>query len=242
MPIGRAVINLLRYGVGPGARRKRKEAKRAAKRRRFESERWDRDDDFARRKYDSYEQYVEHQASKLARVAHRLDRNRTEELAEFRERFEMIEQLRDCRVVLCLAARLGTEVEALHGLGFFAVGQDLNPGEDNPYVLPGDFHAVVFPDGSVDAIYCNAIDHAFDIEKLLAEISRLLRAGGLFIAEIEVGFGEGHVPGDFEAMHWRDSQQVIDRMAEAGGLEVETVHDLGMTRRNHRKLIVYRKP
>ena len=47
--------------------------------------------------------------------------------------------------MLCLGARLGTEVRALHNLGYFAIGIDLNPGVDNPYVLMGDFHKLVFP-------------------------------------------------------------------------------------------------
>ena len=87
-------------------------------------------------------------------------------------------------------ARLGTEVRALHRLGHFAVGIDLEPGPDNHYVLPGDFHHIVFPDGSIDAIYTNALDHVFDLERVLGEVARLLRPGGLFIADIELGYEE----------------------------------------------------
>jgi SAM-dependent methyltransferase len=237
-----AITRFLDRLRGPEAKKRRKAAKREAKRKRFETgSSWEKGDEFARRQYKSYDDYVEHQASKLSKVAKRLERNRDEELEEFRERFELCEQLKEGRNVLCLGARLGGEVEALHRLGYFAVGLDLNPGENNPYVLPGDFHAVVFPDGSVDSIYCNAIDHSFDIEKMLGEIARLLRPRGIFIAEIETGFDEGHSPGDYEAMHWRDSSLIIERMAKAGGLDVEKIHDLGKTRRNERKLIVYRK-
>lgn len=231
------------YRLDPDAKRRRKEAKREAKRQRFEaSKEWEKGDTFATRRYGSYEEYVEHQSSKLARVAHRLDRNREQEIAEYIERFENVRQLTEVRNVLCLAARLGAEVEAFHRMGHFAVGTDLNPGENNSYVMCGDFHAIVFPDGSVDAVYCNAIDHAFDIEKLVAEIARVLRSRGIFIAEIETGFEEGHTPGDYESMHWRDSKFIIERMANAGGLAIEEVQDLGQTRRNNRKLIVYRKP
>jgi SAM-dependent methyltransferase len=237
-----AISRLLDKLRGPDAKKRRKQAKREAKRKRFEiGSDWKKGDEFAKRQYNSYDEYVEHQVSKLSRVADRLERNRVEELEEFRERFEMCEQLQEGRNVLCLGARLGGEVEALHRLGYFAVGLDLNPGENNVYVLPGDFHAVVFPNGSVDSIYCNAIDHSFDIETMLAEISRLLRPRGIFIAEIETGFDEGHSPGGYESMHWRDSSFIIERMANAGQLTVEKIHDLGQTRRNERKLIVYRK-
>ncbi|MBW1884070.1 MAG: class I SAM-dependent methyltransferase [Deltaproteobacteria bacterium] len=236
-------INLLRNWIGPNAKKRRKAAKREAKRQRFDNgSDWNKGSEIATRQYRSYDDYVRHQASKLDKVAQRLNRNRAEELEEFRERFELCDQLEEARNVLCLGARLGSEVEALHRLGYFAVGLDLNPGNDNPYVLPGDFHSIAFPDDSVDAIYSNAIDHAFDIETLIGEIVRILRPRGIFIAEIETGFEEGHAPGAFESMHWRNASFIIERMANAGPLEIEKVHDLGQTRRNQRKLIVYRNP
>ena len=236
------LINLVRNRIGPDAKRRRKAAKREAKRQRFEQgSDWEKGSEFATRQYQSYDDYVRHQASKLDKIAYRLNRNRSEELEEFRERFELCDQIKEARTVLCLGARLGAEVEALHGLGYFAVGLDLNPGADNPYVLPGDFHAIVFPNDSVDAIYSNAIDHVFDIDKMIGEVVRILRPHGIFIAEVETGFEEGHAPGEFEAMHWRNANSIIERMAKAGPLEIEKVHHLGQTRRNERKLIVYRK-
>ena len=48
------------------------------------------------------------------------------------------------RTVLCLAARIGTEVKAFLDLGCFAIGIDLNPGTDNRYVVHGDFHDLQF--------------------------------------------------------------------------------------------------
>ena len=144
--------------------------------------------------------------------------------------------------MLCLGARLGTEVRALHSLGHFAVGIDLNPGPKNPYVLPGDFHDLVFADGSVDCIYTNALDHVFELEKVIAEATRVLAPGGIFLAEFEIGFSEGHTPGSYEATHWRDSQQLIDTIRDLGKLEVEQVDELGDTRRGDRKLVVFRKP
>ncbi len=143
---------------------------------------------------------------------------------------------------MCLGARLGTEVRALHALGHFAVGIDLNPGEGNGYVLPGDFHAIVFPDGSLDAIYSNALDHVFALDRLVGEVRRLLRPGGLFVLDLMQGYEEGNVPGEFEATIWRDRDSFIERIVELGGFASEGVRDLGYTRRDHWTQVVLRKP
>lgn len=237
----RRIRNLLRYGYGPEARARKKADKRAAKRQRFESERWEHGGELSRRRYGSYEEYLQHQASKLDGIEERLRENQDAELVEFTERFRACRSLARARTVLCLGARLGTEVRALLDLGHFAVGIDLNPGPDNAWVLPGDFHHLVFPDGSVDAVYSNALDHVFDLDRVVGEVSRVLVPGGVFVAEIETGYEEGHVPGDFEAIHWRDSDALVARIADVGKLAVEEVLELGTTRRNQRRLISFRK-
>lgn len=61
------------------------------------------------------------------------------------DRLERLSLLRNGMTVLCLAARIGTEVKAFFDIGCFAVGIDLNPGENNRYVVYGDFHDIQFP-------------------------------------------------------------------------------------------------
>jgi SAM-dependent methyltransferase len=239
----RRVSNVVRYGAGTSGRERKKAAK--AKRRDsrfFESERWQHDTDQAKRSYGSYDEYVAHQASKLRGILHRLRETEDEDYAEFRRRFEGCSALDEARSVLCLGARLGTEVRALHALGHFAVGIDLNPGESNPYVLPGDFHAIVFPDGSVDAVYTNALDHVFDLDKVIGEVGRLLRPGGVLVIDLVQGYEEGFVPGDFEATIWRDRESFIGRIRDLGGFALETVRDLGHTRRDRWTQALFRKP
>ena len=241
MKLLRRMYNIIKYGVGERARERKRADKQEKKEAAFQSDRWQQGDDLARRRYESYDQYVEHQASKLDKVIDRLQENQDEVLREFLERFRACSQLRDVGSVLCLGARLGTEVQALHLLGHFAVGIDLNPGPDNPYVLPGDFHKLVFADDSVDGVYTNTLDHVFDLEKFMSEVRRVLRPGGKFLAEFEVGFEEGHIPGDFESLHWRDSAQLTNKIEGLGGFGTEQVYDLGETRRGVRKLVVFRK-
>lgn len=236
------ILNALKYGVGDGARR-RKEADRVkAREARFQSDLWEKDGDVASRQYASYEEYLEHQASKLDNVVDRLNETADEDLAEFIRRFKGCAPLADMRSVLCLAARLGTEVRAMHALGHFAVGIDLNPGENNAYVLPGDFHNVVFPDGSIDAIYTNCLDHVFDLDKMIKEIRRMLRPGGLFITDVLAGYEEGFTPGAYEATAWRKTDEFIEKIRELGAFGIEEVRDLGHHRRDHWTQAVFRKP
>jgi hypothetical protein len=79
-------------------------------------------------------------------------------------------------IILCAGARQGTEVEVLWDMGYKnAYGIDLNPGPDNKWVKDGDFLKIDAEDGSIDLIYTNAVDHAFDLEKMFAEHARVIK-------------------------------------------------------------------
>ncbi|MEE8429219.1 MAG: methyltransferase domain-containing protein [Gammaproteobacteria bacterium] len=242
MPSVKRIYNILRFGLGEQARVRKRAHKAKRRAATFDSELWKRDEQFAQRSYSSYDEYVEHQGSKLDKIIHRLRETEAEDFADFKHRFETCKQLSEARSVLCLGARIGTEVRALHSLGYFAVGIDLNPGQDNPYVLPGDFHNIVFPEGSVDAVYTNTLDHVFDLEKMTGEIRRLLRPNGIFIADVIHGFEEGFIPGDYEATHWSDSETFLAKVAESGGFALENVRELGHMRRDQWRQAVVRKP
>lgn len=241
MPGLTRIYNIFRYGVGKGGKKRKQAAKETARRAKFESDRWQQGSEMAQRNYKSYEEYVHHQESKLDKIIHRLRETEDEDFADFKRRFETCEALSEARSVLCLGARIGTEVRAMHALGYFAVGIDLNPGSDNAYVLPGDFHHIQFPDGSVDAIYTNVLDHVFDLDKMLGEVARLLRPGGLFITDMIAGFGEGHVPGEYEAMHWKDTESLSQKIIDISGFQRETGRDLGFSRRDQWYQVVFRK-
>jgi SAM-dependent methyltransferase len=235
--------NISKYGLGAQARERKRADKERRREARFQdAELWEHSEQGARRRYASYDEYVEHQASKLDKIAPRLREKEDEDFAEFRRRFATCAALEGARSLLCLGARLGTEVRALHDLGYFAVGIDLNPGEGNPYVLPGDFHGIVFPSGSVDAVYTNALDHVFSLEQLVGEVQRLLRPGGAFVADLELGSEEGFIPGEYESAMWRDHERLVEQIKHLGGFEVEQVRDLGRTRRDQWTQVVFRKP
>jgi SAM-dependent methyltransferase len=122
--------------------------------------------------------------------------------------------------VLCLAARKGGEVRAFIAQGAFAVGIDLNPGRDNRYVLPGDFHDLQFADGSVHLVYTNSLDHAFDPDRLLAEVHRVLAPAGILM--VEAGNGGHGVAGRgfYESFSWASITELVS-LIEAAGFRLE---------------------
>jgi SAM-dependent methyltransferase len=234
--------NISKYGLGAQARERKRADKEQRRHTRFyDADLWEHSEEGARRRYATYDEYVAHQASKLDQIAPRLREKEDEDFAEFRRRFATCAALDGARSVLCLGARLGTEVRALHDLGYFAVGIDLNPGERNPYVLPGDFHRILFPSGSIDAVYTNALDHVFSLQKMVQEVQRLLRPGGVFVADLELGSEEGFTPGEYESAMWRNHERLIDRIKDLGRFEVAETRDLGRTRRDHWTQVVFRK-
>lgn len=179
---------------------------------------WQRGATYARRLYQSYRGYLEHQASKLANqdFHDRLAARKHVRRQRFRDSFRGCAELAGRHVVLCLGARLGSEVAALRDLGHFAVGIDLNPGAANQFVLHGDFHVLTFPPQSVDAVFTNALDHAWEIDTVIHEVARVLRPDGVFIADLLPGYDEGLAPSAYEAFAWRDRASLIDTICAAG--------------------------
>jgi SAM-dependent methyltransferase len=161
---------------------------------------------FQQRQYASYEEYVRHQQSKLQYL----------DLAEYDRKYRQLLGGRLRKIlavkkgasVLCLGARQGTEVAAFQDLGCFAVGVDLNPGANNPLVLYGDFHNLQFPAQSVDIIFTNSLDHAFDLKKLIGEITRVLKPDGMLVVEAIRGSGEKSVPDHYASLWWNETEDL----------------------------------
>ena len=229
-PVGgkrRSLVMRLRDRLMPGFRARRQARKQKRRREIFSSQLWEHGDSLAQRHYQSYQDYLSHQAEKLDRIHDRRVRKEALAVDDFRRRFEGCEPLAGARTVLCLGARLGAEVRALRDLGHFAVGIDLNPGTDNDYVCHGDFHELKYADGSVDAVYTNALDHVFDLDRVVKEVHRILRPGGLFILDMLPGYEEGFIPGEYEATHWRRSDDLLAAIAAAAPLTAGQPRDLG---------------
>lgn len=184
-----------------------------------ESERWKTSADapaLKQREYSSYEHYVRHQQSKFQYLD--LADYDVKYRQQLKQRLAGVGLVKQAANVLCLGARQGTEVKAFLDLGCFAVGIDLNPGKDNPYVLQGDFHHVQFPDHCVDIVFTNSFDHAFDPAKLIGEIKRLLKPQGTLIIEAIHGEAQSNAPDNYASFWW---QRVDDLVAllERNGFE-----------------------
>lgn len=187
----------------------------------FSRNAWDQTDGFKKRQYKSYDEYITHQRSKLG-----------DKLKKEKNYFTKYDKLFYTALhsrlgqgdlpsgllgksVLCLAARLGTEVRAFLDRGAFAVGIDLNPGGASKYVLEGDFHQLQFPEESVDVVYTNSLDHLYDKDKLAKEILRVLKKKGFAIIEAfqpntEVAFGS------YESFVWNDIREIEKLFCQRG--------------------------
>ncbi len=173
------------------------------------------------REYASYEQYVQHQQSKfqyLDLVDYDVKYRRL-----LKERLAGAPFLKRGMNVLCLGARQGTEVKAFHDLGCFAVGLDLNPGVKNLFVLHGDFHQVQFPSESVDVIFSNSFDHAFDPAKLMGEIKRLLKPGGKLVIEAIQGEAQETAPDHYASFWWQHVEDLVALLATHGFRPIQRV-------------------
>jgi len=174
------------------------------------------EDGLQRRDYASYEEYVTHQKLKLDEMVKIKGGFSNFDLFDYRLKFYLRFRglprlLRRDATIVCCGARQGTEVDVLRDLGFHnAYGIDLNPGPDNPLVRPGDMMHLENPDNTVDLLYTNCVDHAFDLDQMIAEHARVLKPGGLLLYDIGVNMECGG--GAFEAISWERTEDVVARL------------------------------
>lgn len=209
--------NVVHSRVIPELRRIRSQGRRLLMSMRL-SEQWQEHSTGLRsRAYDNYETYRKHQALKLD--AHRGKSIRRHDARFFSSLGDRLpgkhRKLAGARV-LCLAARQGSEVRAFIAKGAFAVGIDLNPGRDNHYVMVGDFHALQFADESIDIVYTNSLDHAFDLDRILSEVTRVLVDDGLMICEAGPGGDAGSGSGFYESFVWEKVDDLLNRIRATG--------------------------
>ena len=177
----------------------------------------EKDGDILRRDYASYDEYLTHQKQKLDEMLKLKGGFSNWDICEYRlkfySRFKHLQGLlaRDASIICC-GARQGTEVEVLRDLGFAnAFGIDLNPGPDNRIVRPGDFMKLDVPANSLDLLYTNCVDHAFDLEAMMAEHARVLKPDGFLLYDMGINMEEGK-GGPFEAVSWDRTEDLVVRL------------------------------
>lgn len=162
------------------------------------------------RDYDDYDEYLTHQVQKFDEMLKIKGGFTNREILLYRLRFyrrfrHLPRFLPPSAAILCAGARQGTEVEVLRDLGFNnASGIDLNPGPDNPLVQPGDFMHLQNDTSTLDLIYCNSVDHAYDLEAFFAEHARALKPRGFALYDLPHQEG-----GAFEAVRWGCDETLV---------------------------------
>jgi SAM-dependent methyltransferase len=169
---------------------------------------------YQRRVYSDYPTYLKHQAGKLPRLdLTDYDRRYRDAL---RIRLEGVGHTFRGARVLCLGARIGTEVKAFLDLGAFAIGVDLNPGPTNQYVVHGDFHHLQYADASVDVVFSNSLDHVYDVSRWIAEVRRVLCPTGVLLLEVSRGLHEGGSPEFYESLCWNSIPELVTEFERRG--------------------------
>jgi SAM-dependent methyltransferase len=170
---------------------------------------------FILRDYSDYEEYLIHQKQKIDEMLKCKGGFNNRVVTEYRLRFfrrfrHLPRLLPHEAVIVCAGARQGTEVEVLRDLGFVnAYGIDLNPGPDNLLVRPGDFMYLQEPSSSLDLLYCNCVDHAFDLEAFFAEHARVIKPNGYALYDFPCHADEAYGLGAFESIAWRRVEDVL---------------------------------
>lgn len=176
-----------------------------------------------KRKYWSYSRYLKHQKQKLDQNFEHFRSKFDKRVQKFIERFRGISPKIEGKKVLCLAARLGEEVMAFRELGHTeSLGVDLNPGPDNEIVIEADFHNLPFGEKEFDAVYCNCLDHAWDLRKVSIETDRVLKDDGVVV--LDIPFVQNYKDHDYsknlkkknkyESMMWDGITDVLGSFSE----------------------------
>lgn len=165
------------------------------------------------RDYEDYAEYVIHQRQKLDEMLKAKggfdNKTITSYRLKFYRRFKLFSHfLPKSALIVCAGARQGTEVEVLRDLAFKnAYGIDLNPGPENPFVRRGDFMRMDNATSSVDLIYSNCVDHAFDLDAFFVEHARVIKPDGYVLYDIRCGSGQKRGP--FEAVAWEHEEDLF---------------------------------
>ncbi len=165
------------------------------------------------RDYSDYDEYLTHQSLKLDELIKIKGGFSNKDIFDYRLRFYrrfkyLSSFLPEDALIICLGARQGTEVETLRDIGYGkAQGLDLNPGSGNDLVKKGDFMNLDYETSTVDLIYSNCVDHAFDLEKYFTEGARVIKEDGYALYDLNIADDDGGAP--FEAVRWSGNEEII---------------------------------
>lgn len=176
----------------------------------------------AHRAFETYEEYVYKQGGKARGRRDHLLAHVERNTVSFERTFRRASAHLKPGAVLCLGARTGAESVGATRAGFAgSVGIDLHPvGVIGPSLQVGDWHDLQFADASFPNAYCNSLDHCLYLDKVSAEVQRVLQPGGRFyvMATNRAGASqeEWEAKGGNEALYWQTSHDLRDAIVGYG--------------------------
>lgn len=175
----------------------------------------------AHRPFTDYAEYVYKQGGKARGRREHLLKHLEKNTEGFRKTFVRAGQvLRAGAPILCLGARTGAESLGADQAGFLgSVGIDLHPV--GPTVLQGDWHHLEFRDDSFDTVYSNSLDHCLYLDRLCAEVRRVLMPGGRFYImatnrDTTVDEWRANWAKSNEGLYWQTSDDLRDAIVAQG--------------------------
>lgn len=185
------------------------------------------------RPFDSYDAYVSAQGEKARRKGAVLLAALPQQVRGFRKVFQAAQKHLRPGPVLCLGARTGAEAIAANEVGLVgSVGIDLHP--IGPKVIRGDWHALPFPPAAFPNVYTNSLDHCLDLDRLTAEMRRVLTSDGrAYVMASDKGEKTtAAAVADWlanatstEALHWPHADELRDALVARGFRQVTTWRD-----------------
>jgi SAM-dependent methyltransferase len=181
-----------------------------------------------RNDWDSYDAYVHDQGGKARGNRDELLAHMPRHVESFTTYFTRAARFLTPGPILCLGARTGAESIGATKAGFArSVGIDLHPV--GPTVIRGDWHAIPFEAATFANCYSNSLDHCLHLDKLTAEVTRVLIPGGRFY--VMATNREGHTedawrqkPGN-EALFWQTSDDLAAAICGYGFKIVQSWRD-----------------
>lgn len=166
----------------------------------------------------SYDEYLAHQIDKKLnqdKVTYARERF-AYDLPRFKERFTTYKAFIGGSII-CLGARLGTEVRVLRDLGHEkAIGIDIGRyDESEELVIYMDMMKMDYADHTFDFSYTNSFDHAFDPRDFIKEVSRVMKPGSYSLFDISGNESDQRIGGDhiWIAETWEEIERILRTQA-----------------------------
>lgn len=173
----------------------------------------------AHRTFDTYDEYVYKQGGKARGCREKLMKHLSRHIRSYQKTFSDAKPYLRAGAVLCLGARTGAESLGATAAGFAgSVGIDLHPV--GPTVMKADWHDLPFQDASFANVYSNSLDHCLHLDRLTAQVTRVLVPKGRFYVMATNREGkteqDWQAAGGNEALFWQTSDDLCKAICDLG--------------------------